>query len=73
MIAMTRMVKVIATLICSLTKYTFFSERRFVFSCYYYTYKVDYFEVSVAIVLGGANSGQASIKCCDLACDASVR
>ena len=39
-------------------------------SCFYCTYKVDYFEVSVAIVLEGANSGQTSIKCCDLACDA---
>ena len=64
------MVKVIATLICLLTKYTFFSKGCFVFSCFYCTYKVDYFEVSVAIVLRSANSGQTSIKCCDLACDA---
>ena len=47
-----------------------FSKGCFIFSCFYCTYKVDYFEVSVAIVLGGANSGQTSIKCCDLACDA---
>ena len=60
----------IATLICSLTKYTFFPKGYFDFPCFYCTYKVHYSEVSIAIVLGGANSGQTSIKCCDLACDA---
>ena len=44
----------------------FFSKGCFIF-CFYSTYKIDYFEVSV---LGGAKSGQISIKCCDLACNA---
>ena len=30
---------------------------------------INDFGVSVAILLGGANSGQTSIKCCDLAYD----
>ena len=30
---------------------------------------MDNFGVTVVILRGGANSGQASIKCCDLACD----
>ena len=30
---------------------------------------INDFGVSDAILLGGANSGQSSIKCCDLACD----
>ena len=67
MVAMIWMVKeVIATLICSLTKYTFFSKVYFV----YCTNKIDYFGVSTTIVLGGSNSGQTSIKCSGLACDA---
>ena len=33
----------------------------------------DYFGVSVAIMLGGANSGQTSIKWFDLACDVESR
>ena len=42
----------------------------FLFSrVFYYTNKIDYFGVSVVIVLGGANSGQPSIKCPDLACN----
>ena len=31
---------------------------------------IDDFGVSDAILLGGANSGQTSVKCRDLACDA---
>ena len=62
--------EVIVTLICSLTKYTFFSKGCFVFSCFYCTNKIDDFEVSIAIVLRGANSGQTSIKCHNLTCDA---
>ena len=43
----------------------------FLFSrVFYYTNKIDYFVRSVVIVLGGVNSGKASIKCPDLACDA---
>ena len=66
MIVMIWMVKeVIAVLICSLMlNVVLFSH---VFYC---TYKIDYFGVGIAIVLGGANSGQASIKRHDLACDA---
>ena len=43
----------------------------FLFSpVFYYTNKIDYFGVSIVIVLGGADSGQTSIKSPDLACNA---
>ena len=71
---MIRMVKeVIATLICSLTKYTFFSKVCFVFSYFLLHKQKTILGVSVVIVLGGANSGQTSIKCSDLACDVELR
>ena len=41
----------------------------FCFLIFFIVQTKDYFGVSIAIMLGGASSGQTSIKCSDLACD----